>query len=206
MNLYNKYILPKVVHWACNSKPSYKQRLKIIPKANGTILEIGIGSGLNLPLYNSKLVESLVAIDPSNEIWKLNNIDHKTLGFNFEFIQAFAEDIPASKHTFDTVVITYSLCTIINIKLALSEIKRVLKPNGKLLFCEHGIAPDEKTVYWQNRINPIWKKVGGGCNLNKDIPKLILENGFKITQLDKMYIPGWKPASFNYWGVAVPSF
>ncbi|NOQ92647.1 MAG: methyltransferase domain-containing protein, partial [Flavobacteriaceae bacterium] len=176
--------------------------LKIIPKANGTILEIGIGSGLNLPLYNSKLVESLVAIDPSNEILELNNIDHKTLGFNFEFIQAFAEYIPASKHTFDTVVITYSLCTITNIKLALSEIKRVLKPNGKLLFCEHGIAPDEKTVYWQNRINPIWKKVGGGCNLNKDIPKLILENGFKITQLDKMYIPGWKPASFNYWGVA----
>ncbi len=205
MNLYNKHILPKVVHWACNSKPSYKQRLKIIPKANGIILEIGIGSGLNLPLYNSKLVKNLVAIDPSNEIWELNNIDHKTLDFKFEFIQAFAEDIPIQNNVFDTVVITYALCTIVDSNKALSEIKRVLKPNGKLLFCEHGIAPDEKIVYWQNKINPIWKKVGGGCNLNKDIPKLILENGFKITQLDKMYIPGWKPASFNYWGVAVPS-
>jgi len=88
--------------------------------------------------------------------------------------------------------------------MALKEINRVLKPKGKLLFCEHGLAPDNNIQYWQNKINPLWKKVGGGCNLNKDIPKLILENGFNIMKIDKMHIPGWKPASYNYWGEAVP--
>jgi hypothetical protein len=95
------------------------------------------------------------------------------------------------------------LCTIKNTVKALTEISRVLKPKGKLLFCEHGLAPDKNVRFWQNTINPIWKKVSGGCNLNKNIPRLIRENGFNIISLDKMYIPGWKPASFNYWGVAV---
>ncbi len=202
MNLYNKYVLPSVINCVCGLKPSRIQRAKIVPHAQGNVLEIGIGSGLNLPFYNKELVKHLTAIDPSIETWHKNKINTQELPFDFEFIQAFAEDIPADSNCFDTVVITYALCTIPDVQKALEEIRRVLKPNGKLLFCEHGKAPDLAIQKWQNRINPLWKKVGGGCHLNKDIPLLIKDNGFKIAQLNSMYIPGWKPASFNYWGSA----
>ena len=202
MGLYNKYILPKAIDWACSQKPTMKQREKLIPFADGKILEVGIGSGLNLPFYNKEHVKHLTAIDPSEEVWKKNTIDTKSLPFDFEFIKAFSEDIPADTHSFDTVVITYSLCSIPDSYKAFEEIRRVLKPNGKLLFCEHGKAPDKAVQKWQNRINPLWKRIGGGCNLNRDIPFLIKDNGFKINSIDSMYIPGWKIASFNYWGFA----
>ncbi len=201
-NLYDKYVLPKVVNWACKSKPTMYQRAKIIPLASGKVLEIGIGSGLNLTYYNHKKVDTLIGIDPSVETWELNKNKVEHLKFNFNFVKAFAEELPFQEKTFNNIVITYSLCTIKDPQTALAEVIRVLKPNGKLLFCEHGLAPDDQIAYWQNKINPYWKRIGGGCNLNKNIPQLITKNGFKITQLDTMYIPGWKPASFNYWGVA----
>jgi ubiquinone/menaquinone biosynthesis C-methylase UbiE len=202
-NLYNKYILPKVVNWACKQKPNMKQRSKIVPLAKGNVLEIAIGSGLNLSFYNDKKVKSVTGLEPSNEIWELNKHKIDNLKFEFKFVNAYAEEIPLKNNSFDSVVITYALCTIKNTQKALTEIKRVLKPKGNLLFCEHGIAPDKNVKYWQNTINPFWKKIGGGCNLNKDIPKIISDNGFKIVELNKMYIPGWKPGSYNYWGVAV---
>ena len=202
MGLYDKYVLPNAIVWACKQKSSMKQREKIIPLASGNVLEIGIGSGLNLPFYDKKKVTHLTAIDPSAAIWKKNSFDINTLGFKFDFIEAFSENIPAANNSFDTVVITYALCTIQDTDKAFDEIKRVLKKDGKLLFCEHGKAPDIKIVRWQNMLNPFWKKIGGGCNLNRDIPFMIERNGFKILKLEKMYIPGWKPASFNYWGIA----
>ena len=202
MGLYDKYVLPNAIVWACKQKSTMKQREKIIPLASGNVLEIGIGSGLNLPFYNKKKVTHLTAIDPSAAIWKKNSFDTNTLGFEFDFIEAFSENIPAANNSFDTVVITYALCTIQDTDKAFDEIKRVLKKDGKLLFCEHGKAPDKKIVRWQNMLNPFWKKIGGGCNFNRDIPFMIEHNGFKILKLEKMYIPGWKPASFNYWGIA----
>jgi len=202
MNLYNKYVLPKVINWACSQKPNMIQRAKIIPQAQGTVLEIGVGSGLNLPFYDKARIKHLTAIDPSVETWDKNKFDIQKLPFNFEFIKASAEAIPADNNCFDTVVITYALCTIPDTEKALEEIRRVLKPNGKLLFCEHGKAPDLAVQKWQNNINPLWKRLGGGCHLNKDIPLIIKQNGFNIKKLDAMYIPGWKPASFNYWGTA----
>lgn len=179
------------------------QRTKIIPLAKGDILEIAIGSGLNLPYYDENQINSLTGLEPSSEIWELKKYKIENLKFKFNYIKAYAEEIPLKNNSFDYVVITYSLCTIKNTVKALTEISRVLKPKGKLLFCEHGLAPDKNVRFWQNTINPIWKKVSGGCNLNKNIPRLIRENGFNIISIDKMYIPGWKPASFNYWGVAV---
>jgi len=202
MNLYNKYILPKAVNWACKQKPMSFQRKKIIPFAEGNVLEIGIGSGLNLPFYSKDKVKHLTAIEPSLETWNKSIVNLEKLPFEFEFHQAFAENIPAGNNSFDTVVLTYTLCTIKDTLKSLEEIRRVLKSNGKLLFCEHGKAPDKSIQKWQNRINPLWKIVGGGCNLNKDIPKLIKGNGFTLKEMETMYIPGWKPASFNYWGAA----
>lgn len=179
-----------------------KQRSKIIPLAKGDVLEIAIGSGLNLSYYNELNINSLTGLEPSNEIWELNKHKVDELNFDFKFVNAFAEEIPLKNNSFDFVVITYALCTIKNTQKALSEIRRVLKPDGKLLFCEHGMAPDKHVKYWQNNINPFWKQISGGCNLNKDIPKMLTENGFDLLDLNKMYITGWKPASYNYWGVA----
>ncbi len=204
MGLYNKFVLPKVVDWACTQKPNMRQRMKVIPLATGNVLEIGIGSGLNLPLYNNNNIKHLTAIDPSKEMWDKNVIDTKTLPFEFAFTKAFAENIPEENDSFDTVVITYTLCTILDTNKALEEMRRVLKPNGKLIFCEHGKAPEKSIQKWQNMINPLWKRLGGGCNLNRDIPLIIEENGFKISNMETMYIPGWKLASFNYWGTADP--
>jgi len=178
------------------------QRKKVIPFAKGNVLEIGIGSGLNLPFYNKDNVSHLLAIDPSEDLWKKNKVAIENLPFDFNFAKAFAENIPADNNSFDTVILTYTLCSIKETQEALEEIRRVLKGSGKLLFCEHGKAPDIAVQKWQNRINPLWKRIGGGCNLNRDIPTLIEGNGFKLNKMETMYIPGWKPASFNYWGAA----
>jgi len=201
MSYYEKRILPKLINFACGLGPMMKQRAKVVPMATGNVLEIGIGSGLNLSFYQKKKIKSLVGIDPSKETWALNEALTNQLGFDFQYIQTGAENIPIDNHSIDTVVITYTLCTIPDAAEALQEIRRVLKPNGQILFVEHGKAPDKAVLKWQNRINPIWKKIGGGCNLNRDIPKIFGDNGFKISDLQTMYLPGWKPASFNYWGV-----
>ncbi len=203
MGIYNKYLLPKIIDWTCSKKPNMKQREKIVPEAFGNVLEIGIGSGLNMSFYDKGKVKSLTGIDPSNEIWNKNQIDTTNLPFEFQFVQAFAEEIPADNNAYDSAVVTYTLCSIPDLASAFEELRRVIKPGGVLLFCEHGKAPDKAVEKWQNFVNPLWKKLGGGCNLNRDIPDLILQNGFKIQQMDTMYIPGWKPASFNFWGRAV---
>lgn len=202
MGLYDKYILPKVIDWACKQKPSMRQREKVIPLATGNVLEIGIGSGLNLPFYNAPNIQHLTAIDPSRELWDKNIIDTNKLDFEFDFFEAIAENIPADNNYFDSVVTTYTMCTIPDTNKAFKEIRRVLKPGGQLIFCEHGKAPDKAVQKWQNFINPVWKKFGGGCNLNRDIPIIIRNNGFKISKIETMYIPGWKPASFNFWDTA----
>ncbi len=204
MGLYDKYILPKAIDWACSQNPNKRQREKIVPLAKGNVLEIGIGSGLNLPFYDGERVKSIMAIDPSIEVWEKNNVDVQKLPFEFDFLEAFAENIPVDNISVDSVVVTYTLCTITDIHQAFEEIRRVLKPNGNLIFCEHGKAPDKHIERWQNRINPLWKKLGGGCNLNRDIPSIIRDNGFKTNTMESMYIPGWKPLSFNYWGTAEP--
>lgn len=202
MSFYERKILPKLINFACGLGPMMKQRAKVVPLAKGNVLEIGIGSGLNLSFYDKDKVNSLIGIDPSIETWALNENLTQELGFEFNYFQTGAEKLPIDNQSMDTVVITYTLCTIPNANLAFEEIRRVLKPNGKILFVEHGKAPDTEVLKWQNRINPMWKKIGGGCNLNRDIPQIFKYNGFKIPDLKTMYLPGWKPASYNFWGVA----
>jgi len=205
VGLYRKYILPKVVDLACKSASNKQQREKVIPLATGNVLEVGVGSGLNLPFYDGKKVVHLTAVDPSEEMWNENIIVTEDLPYEFEFIKSLAENIPAESNSYDTVVITYTLCTIKDASSALSEMRRVLKPGGKLLFCEHGKAPDKNVQRWQHIINPLWGLLGGGCDLTKNIPAIIEDNGFKIRNLDTGYVPGWKVASFDYLGMAKPN-
>ena len=202
MSLYSKYVLPSLINLTCKTSSLTKQREKIIPFASGNVLEIGVGSGLNLPIYNSKNITKLTAIDPSEETWNKRDIDVSKLPYKFEFVKASAEELPFANSTFDTIVITYSLCTIPDTEKALNEMSRVLKQDGVLIFCEHGAAPDKDIKAKQDFINPIWKPLSGGCNLNRNIPAIIEKSGFKIQELNKMYIPGWKFISYNYWGSA----
>jgi ubiquinone/menaquinone biosynthesis C-methylase UbiE len=179
-----------------------KQRQKTVPQATGRVLEIGIGSGLNLPFYNPDKVEHLWGLDPSSEMWTFSKKAREKVGFDVEFINSGAENIPLDDNSADTVLFTYALCTIPDVPTALSEIRRVLKPGGCVLFCEHGAAPDEAVMRWQNRLNPIWQKIGGGCHLNRRIPMLLEQSGFILQELEASYIMGFKPASFNFWGAA----
>jgi len=203
MDIYNTYVLPKLIHWVCSGKDMNNQRAKIIPQAHGRVLEIGIGSGLNLPFYNPEKINFLWGLDPSKQLREIAEKKAVDLPFNVKFIGLSGEEIPLEKNDADTVVVTYTLCTIPDVLKALIEMNRVVKPGGNLIFCEHGIAPDDIILKWQNRMNPIWKRMSGGCNLNRPIPHLIKKSGFKIKHLDTGYMSNFKLASFNYWGTAV---
>ena len=202
MGFYSKFVLPNLIQLACGGSSFSKQREKLIPLAEGKVLEIGVGTGLNLPFYQGGKISKLTAIEPFIDTWKKCQVDLKSLTFEFEFIIASAEELPFENNAFDTIVVTYALCTIPNVRKALLEMKRVLKSNGRLLFCEHGIAPQKRVRFIQNSINPVWKQFSGGCNLNRNIPQLIKNSGFQMLKLDEMHIPGWKPGSYNYWGSA----
>ena len=207
MNIYEKYVLPKFLNCACGSTPIEYQRKKIVPKAKGLILEIGIGSGLNLPFYDKSKVEKFWGLDPSEELSLMAKEKSEELGLKINFLSCGAENIPLPDDHIDNAVVTYTMCTIPEVLAANKEIIRILKPNGKLLFCEHGLSPDKKISKWQSRINPIWGKIAGGCHLNRDIPKILNDSGFDIIEMEEMYLPNTpKFAGYNYWGTAVINY
>jgi len=202
MGLYTRLILPKIVNFTCGTKPCMRQRAKVVPFALGSVLEVGFGSGLNLPFYDKTKVRHVWALDPSSELWDMADERVRGAGVPVEFLHAGAEEIPLPDRSADTVLVTFTLCTLPDAARALREMARVLKPGGELVFTEHGLAPDENVRRWQNRLNPIWRVLGGGCNLNRPIPALLEQGGFRLREISSMYIPGWRPASFNYWGRA----
>ncbi len=174
-----------------------------MPLAKGSILEIGIGSGLNIPFYEAEGIDKIWGIDPSEELIAMAKNQIKDDTPDIELIISKAEEIDFDDAFFDTILMTYTMCTIANISEAFKELKRVIKPTGKLIFCEHGIAPDESVVKWQNRINTFWPKISGGCNINKEIPNIIESSGFSISKLENMYLPKTpKVLGYNYWGTA----
>ncbi|MDH4022429.1 MAG: class I SAM-dependent methyltransferase [Gammaproteobacteria bacterium] len=203
MSFYEERILPHVIGLACSTRPVQKQRQKIVPLAKGRVLEIGFGSGLNLPFYDSGKVEKIWALEPSEGMRAKAKRQVDASALDIEFIDLPGEEIPLAADSADTVLVTYSLCTIPDVVLALEGMRRVLKPGGRLLFCEHGKAPDENILRWQNRLNPAWQKIAGGCQLNRDIPSLLATAGFRMESDERMYIPGLKILSYNYWGIAV---
>ena len=201
--LYERHVLPKVLDACCSTKPVNYQRNKIVPYAKGKILEIGIGSGINIPFYDKANVEKIYGLDPSEE---LNNIAQKKAinnNLKIDFLLNGAEEIPLPANSMDTILITYTLCTIQDLESSLKEIRRVMKDDAVMLFCEHGIARDAKIIKWQNRVNPLWGKLFGGCNINRNIPEIIQSSGFTLNSLDQMYLPSTpKIVGYNYWGKA----
>ncbi len=205
MGFYDRYILPGVVHFACGLKPIMLQREKVVPLARGRVLEVGIGSGLNLRYYDAGRVTKLWGLEPSPEMRRKARRASRSVSFDVKFLEHSGEEIPLEDRSVDTVLVTYTLCTIPETEPALRGMARVLNPGGQLIFCEHGMSPDESVRRWQNRMNPIWKRLAGGCHLNRAIPDLIEHGGFRIKGIESMYLPGWRPASFNYWGTATPA-
>ncbi|MDA9623338.1 class I SAM-dependent methyltransferase [Rhodobiaceae bacterium] len=204
MSFYEKYILPRFLNCACASEPITYQRKKVVPLAEGKVLEVGIGSGLNLPFYDKAKIKEVWGIDPSKELTFMAEKVALKEDIKVNIISSSAEEIPLPNEYFDSILITYTMCTIPDVLKANKEIKRVLKKEGKLIFCEHGISPDEKIQKWQNRINPLWGKIAGGCNINRGIPKLIRDSGFDIIEMEEMYLPKTpKVAGYNYWGYAL---
>lgn len=203
MGLYDRYVLPRVINLACSSSPNMKQREKVIPRAEGEVLEIGMGSGLNLPFYDRAKVRKVWGLEPSEGMRQLARRNMGGANLDLEMIDLPGEEIPLDENSVDTVVVTYTLCTIPDADKALRGMARVLRPGGKLLFCEHGIAPDERIATWQNRLDPVWGVFAGGCHINRHIPSVIESAGFHVVEDERMYIPGIKVLSYNFWGSAV---
>ena len=204
MSFYDDRILPHLIDLACSTKPTRKQREKIVHLAEGDVLEIGFGSGLNLPYYDAGKVRRIFGLEPSAGMRRKAQPNVDASGLDVEFIDLPGEEIPLESQSVDTVLVTFTLCSIDDAVTALEGMRRVLKPDGKLLFCEHGAEPDENVRRWQDRLNSGWRRFSGGCNMNRDIPGLIADGGFRITSDERMYIPGVKILSYNYWGIAKP--
>jgi ubiquinone/menaquinone biosynthesis C-methylase UbiE len=205
MSFYEKHVLPYLIDLACGIRPVQRQRQKLVPLASGKVLEIGIGTGLNLPYYDPVKIERIWGLDPALEMHALAAQRVTRSGLPVELIGLSAEKIPMADHSFDTVLLTYTLCSISDPVTALGEMRRVLKPDGRLLFCEHGQAPDESVRRWQDRLTPAWSRIAGNCHLNRAVPRLLEEGGFRLERLDTMYLPGPRPLTYNYWGVARPA-
>ncbi len=201
MNFYEKWILPRLVDVAMRNKEATRYRKKIVTQARGSVLEIGVGSGLNLPFYGAG-VEHLYALDPSEELLTMARKKARGIALPIEFLAHSGEEIPLDAGSVDTVVTTWTLCSIPDPAQALKEMKRVLKPGGTLLFAEHGLAPEAQVQRWQQRLNPLWSRFTGGCNLNRKIDQLIRAAGFQIANLETEYAKGPRPMSYIYSGRA----
>jgi ubiquinone/menaquinone biosynthesis C-methylase UbiE len=202
-NWYERHVLPWLVDIACSVRPVWRQRQKVVPLAQGRVLEIGIGTGLNLEHYDKARIAKIVGLDPGLEMHPQARRRSRRAGLEVELVGLSAEKIPYDDRSFDTVLATYALCTIADPGAALKEMRRVLKPGGRLIFCEHGLAPDAAVRRWQGRLTPLWAKVAGGCHLDRDIPRLLKDAGFQSADMQQMYLPGPRPLTYNYWGTAV---
>ena len=184
MGFYENKILPRVLDAACSTPSILKQREKVVPEARGRILEVGMGSAINLPFYDPDKVEMVWGLEPSDGMRRKAAPRLEQAPFPVEWIGLPGEEIPLEDDSADTVLLTFTLCTIPDFSRALAQMKRVLKPGGRLLFAEHGASPDPKLRKWQDRWNPLWKRLAGGCHINREVPRLIEEAGFAIEALD----------------------
>jgi ubiquinone/menaquinone biosynthesis C-methylase UbiE len=193
--------LPYFVDWSMR-QPAFKEyRSRLLTVAEGWVLEIGVGSGLNLPFYGDA-VRHVIGLEPSLKLLSMARSAGRELSQPIELVRASAEAIPLENESVDTVVSTWTLCSIPDVMSALGEMRRVLRPGGRLLFVEHGLSPDPRVRRWQNRLTPLWKRVGGGCHLNRPIAQLIEGSGFRVEQVAAGYMKGPRPMTYMYEGTA----
>ena len=203
MGFYADRIVPHLVHLAMRNRRLVPYRERTIGAARGRVLEIGAGSGLNLPFYTSG-VRALIALDPSRRLLSMAHRASADALVPLELVEASAETMPLDSRSVDTVVTTWTLCSIPDVTRALGEIRRVLKPDGQLLFVEHGLSPEPRVQAWQNRLTPLWRPLAGGCHLNRPIRRLIEGAGFTIRRFDAGYMPGPKVMTWLSEGSATP--
>ncbi|MDA8252672.1 class I SAM-dependent methyltransferase [Acidiphilium sp.] len=201
MSFYQRHVLPHLLDFAMRQKQMLPFRRRVIGAAEGTVLEIGIGSGLNLPLYGAS-VRAVIGLEPSPELLRMARTRAARASVPVELLEASAEAVPLEGAGIDTVVTTWTLCTIPDAPRALAEMRRVLKPSGNLLFVEHGRAPEPGVARWQDRLDPFWGCVAGGCHLNRKIDALIAGSGFRIEALENVRLPGPRTHTFLYEGRA----
>jgi ubiquinone/menaquinone biosynthesis C-methylase UbiE len=201
MTFYEQRVLPHLVHWSMR-QPTFKEyRSRVLQVAEGCVLEVGMGSGLNLPFYGGA-VKHVIGLEPSLTLLSMAHEAGSTAPQPFELLQASAEAVPLENDSVDTVVSTWTLCSIPDVMGALGEIRRVLKADGRLLFVEHGLSPDPRVRRWQDRLTPLWKRIAGGCHLNRPIAQLIEESGFRLEHINTSYMIGPTPMTFMYEGAA----
>jgi len=203
-SLYDRFVLPALLKCACSAPPMMKQRAKVVPRAAGKVLELGIGLGLNLGFYDPEKVESVTGVDPVAKLRAAAEAAPRDPRLKVSVEDGIAEALPFEDGSFDCVVCTFTLCSVHGPQQALAEARRVLKPGGRFLFCEHGLAPDPEVAKWQRRIEPVWKHIAGGCHLTRPVTRAIEAAGFEVTRRDSMYVPkSPKFAGWNEWGEAV---
>lgn len=204
MSLYQRYVIPQLTHLAMRQKQLSPFRQRVIDAAEGRVLEIGIGSGLNFPLYRDS-VKSVIGLEPSPELLRMARPRAEAAAVPITLLDASAEVIPIDTASIDTVITTWTLCTIPNASVALAEMRRVLKPGGALLFVEHGRAPEPGVARWQDRLDSLWSRLAGGCHLNRKMDDLISASGFRIDALTNARIPGPRTHTYLYQGRARPA-
>lgn len=204
MSLYDDRVLPALIDKLCSHDSIMDMRHKVVPRASGVVLEVGMGSGINLGLYSPEKVAFVWGLEPAPGMRRRAEHNLAASPVEVRWLDLPGEEIPLEDRSVDTVLLTYTLCTIPDWQKALDQMRRVLKPDGKLLFCEHGRACDHSVEKWQHRITPVWKKIAGGCHLNRRIDELITSGGFRITALENRYMEKLpRIASYMYIGEAV---
>jgi ubiquinone/menaquinone biosynthesis C-methylase UbiE len=203
VSFYQDRVVPWILHLSMGQSVLVPYRRRVTSEAKGRVLEVGFGSGLNLPFYGSD-TRQVVGLEPSTTLLSIARKSNASASTPADLLDGSAEAIPLGDHSVDTVVSTWTLCSIPDVTRALEEIRRVLRPEGRLLFVEHGRSPDAAVRRWQDRLNPIWKPLAGGCNLNRPISELIERSGFQIERVDTGYGRGPKPLAFMYEGAARP--
>lgn len=203
-SFYQRHVLPHLLHLAMRQTALLPFRRRLISAAEGDVLEIGIGSGLNLPLYRPS-VRFVIGLDPSAELLGMARARAATALVRVDLLEGSAEAVPLEDASIDTVVTSWTLCSIPNPGRALAEMRRVLKPGGRLLFVEHGRAPEPGVARWQDRLDPLWWRAAGGCHLNRKIDDLITDSGFHIDKLENYRLPGPRTHTFLYEGSARPA-
>jgi len=204
MGFYRDRVIPRLIDLAMRNKEATRSRAALVPQASGRVLEIGIGSGLNLPFY-SRDVTRLIAVEPSAKLAAMTRAKTEGVAFPVELLERSAEELPLDDRSVDTVVVTWVLCSIPDPLRALREMRRVLTPAGRMLFVEHGLAPDAGVRAWQERVNPIWRRVSGGCNMNRGIDELVERADFRIAALRRFYLKGLRVLTATYEGTAHPA-